>query len=333
MSGKDAHPEPALGGTAIKPPGWDRSGWEAFKYMLFDPDNGTILTRTPLSWLKIFVFYMIYYTCLAAFWVACLQIFFLTLPDNEPRWTLKGSLIGENPGVGLRPPTSDKKIDSSLYILRLQDTSNTPTNDKGEGETNADVARRMDLYLQKYDKTAGLVDCSGEWNEANRGKCIFPKSDLGDCMEPPFGFMPKDGKIQPCFYLKLNKIYGLDPAPIDLQNLTSFKEPLPKKIVSLVEAHGGDNIFMNCQGRYPADSEGADDKDIDLEYFPKSQAISRMYFPYMNGPNYHPPMVAVRINNPPVGRMIHIECRAYYGGVKHDTKDKMGLTQFEVMVE
>ena len=25
--------------------GWDRTGWEAFKYMLFDPDNGTILTR------------------------------------------------------------------------------------------------------------------------------------------------------------------------------------------------------------------------------------------------------------------------------------------------
>ena len=60
-----------LGGTAIKPVryhmaymkeyilgkvtdyqlchgyqvGWDRTGWEAFKYMLFDPDNGTILTR------------------------------------------------------------------------------------------------------------------------------------------------------------------------------------------------------------------------------------------------------------------------------------------------
>ena len=79
--------------------GWDRTGWEAFKYMLFDPDNGTILTRcnlkykgkykytsklkftnlfcrTPLSWLKITVFYIIYYTLLACFWIACLVIFF-----------------------------------------------------------------------------------------------------------------------------------------------------------------------------------------------------------------------------------------------------------------
>ena len=32
--------------------------------------------RTPLSWLKITVFYLIYYTCLACFWIACLVIFF-----------------------------------------------------------------------------------------------------------------------------------------------------------------------------------------------------------------------------------------------------------------
>ena len=25
--------------------GWDRTGWEAFKYMLCDPQKGTILTR------------------------------------------------------------------------------------------------------------------------------------------------------------------------------------------------------------------------------------------------------------------------------------------------
>merc|ERR1711971_826214 len=42
-----------LGGTAIKPVGWDRTGWEAFQYMLYNPDTGEVLTRTPLSWLKI----------------------------------------------------------------------------------------------------------------------------------------------------------------------------------------------------------------------------------------------------------------------------------------
>jgi len=335
MSAKPAHPEPALGGTAIKPPGWDRSGWEAFRYMLFDPSNGTILTRTPLSWVKIIVFYCIYYTLLAGFWVACLQIFFLTLPEGEPRWTLKGSLIGGTepgaviPGVGLRPTTSDKHIDSSLYIINIQDTSAEPTNEKGEGETNADIARRMDLYMTKYDNKTGLVDCTGSVDDTKRGKCFFPKSELEDCAQFPYGFIPSGGKVQPCFFLKLNKIYNYVPEPIDVAKMEKdLGEPIPQKVKDLIAANGNDNVYINCDGRYPADRE-----DMGFEYFPSSQAIPVKYFPFMNGVNYHPPMVALRITNPPVGRMVHIVCRAYYSGVKHSTKDKIGLTQFELLVD
>ena len=50
--------------------GWDRTGWEAFRYMIYDGENGTILTRflrkvqtketspsrTHLSWPKIRLF-------------------------------------------------------------------------------------------------------------------------------------------------------------------------------------------------------------------------------------------------------------------------------------
>ena len=92
--------EELLGAGAIKPVGWDRTGWETFRYFLHDPDNGTFLSRTPLSWLKITVFYTIYYSCLAAFWYVCLLIFFQTLPevDSGPKWKESGSLIGENPG-------------------------------------------------------------------------------------------------------------------------------------------------------------------------------------------------------------------------------------------
>merc|ERR1711931_5799 len=67
-----------LGGTAIKPVGWDRTGFEAFKYMLYNPDTGEVLTRTPISWAKIIAFYMVYYTFLAAFWISALYVFFQT---------------------------------------------------------------------------------------------------------------------------------------------------------------------------------------------------------------------------------------------------------------
>ena len=55
------------------------------RYMLYDPDTGKVLTRTPMSWFKIITFYCIYYTLLAGFWLACLHVFFLTIPEDTPR--------------------------------------------------------------------------------------------------------------------------------------------------------------------------------------------------------------------------------------------------------
>merc|ERR1711971_1152195 len=76
-----------------------------------DPD------QDPLSWLKITVFYCIYYCFLAGFWIACLNVFFATLPEahDGPRWLKEDSIIGVNPGVGLRPRNTDARIDSQMF--------------------------------------------------------------------------------------------------------------------------------------------------------------------------------------------------------------------------
>merc|ERR1712130_930033 len=67
-----------LGGTAIKPVGWDRTGWEAFRYMLYN------------------------------------------------------SIIGVNPGVGLRPRNTDARIDSQMFVLRQYDTNVHESEHDGE---------------------------------------------------------------------------------------------------------------------------------------------------------------------------------------------------------
>lgn len=316
-----------LGGTAIKPEGWDRTGWESFKFMLWDPKTGAILTRTPGSWAKIILFYCIYYSLLAGFWIGCLQMFFLTLPENEPRWTLDGSLIGKNPGVGLRPGTSDDKIDSSMYLLNSLDNSDAPTSRNGEGEKNVDFARRMQLFMEKYDNNTGLNTCTGV-DDPNRGKCVFDRAVLGPCASYPYGFKPVNGNIAPCLFLKLNKIWNLVPESIDPANLDAPEyEKMSQGLKNKIKAAGEtNNIFFDCQGRYAADREG-----MTMEYFPANQAISLKYFPFSGG-NYQSPLVAVKITPSVKGQLIHIECRAWYKGIVHDTKDKVGLTQFEVMV-
>ena len=77
------------------------------------------------------------------------------------RWLLSESLIGSNPGVGVRPGTSDLNIDSSMYLLNSQDTDEKPTTPTGEGEKNIDYATRMDSFMKVYGNNTGLVECDG----------------------------------------------------------------------------------------------------------------------------------------------------------------------------
>ena len=82
-----------LGVTAIKPV--ERHGWEAISWFLYDKNTGAIMGRTPKSWLLIFLFYVVYYSCLAGFWAACLAIFMnTTITYEEPKWQQEQSIIG-----------------------------------------------------------------------------------------------------------------------------------------------------------------------------------------------------------------------------------------------
>jgi len=324
--GKEEGKEELLGAVAIKPPGWDRTGWEAFGYFLYDPDNGTFLSRTPLSWLKITVFYTIYYSCLAAFWYTCLIIFFQTLPEETvgPKWQLKGSLIGENPGVGIRPLNRDVRIDSNMFKLQLVDDNNVPTDADGEGDLNIDYARRAEKFLGVYESDV---------NET-LGYQKFDLADMGDCGKMPYGFINGDQPIKPCIFLKFNKIWGWDPVPITDEDFET--NDWPKSFKDHFDSLPDQNqIFVDCQGRYPADREALREG---MTYLPASQGFPVKYFPYKGDKEkYHSPLVVVQFDTSKlsrfVGQLIHVECRAYYKGVIHTTKTKTGMVQFEVLLE
>jgi len=341
-----------LGGTAIKPVGWDRTGWEAFQYMLWNPDTGEILTRTPLSWLKITVFYCIYYCFLAGFWIACLNVFFATLPEahDGPRWLKEDSIIGVNPGVGLRPRNTDARIDSQMFVLRQGDTNIHPSEHEGEGDLNADYVARTTKFLENYDnKVMGqreLLDGTME------DYPVFDLSVLKDCKkENNYGYVvpvPPEGEekeqVKPCIFIKLNTIWGWTPEPYDCAaEEAKGKEsegPCLPDIKKHLEGQGADaqkNVYINCRGRYAADQEALEGG---LEYFPSNQGLPISYFPYQGkgagaGGNFHAPLIAVKITPKEGhgGQLIHIECRAYYKGVKHVTKTKEGMVMFELQIK
>ena len=50
---------------------------------IYNKETGAILTRTPASWGKIGLFYLVYYTCLACFFAGLLAIFLYAFTDDK----------------------------------------------------------------------------------------------------------------------------------------------------------------------------------------------------------------------------------------------------------
>ena len=87
----------------------------SFTTFIYNKREGKFLGRTGKSWglffafckclfnpqfkAQIVFFYIIFYICLAAFWVACLAIFLQTIDPATPRYYGKDTIIGDSPGL------------------------------------------------------------------------------------------------------------------------------------------------------------------------------------------------------------------------------------------
>merc|ERR1711874_12736 len=93
----------------------EKHGLDGFLHFLWNTETGEFLGRTGMSWLKITVFYIIYYSFLTLFFMLMLFAFFATLDDKEPSWdSTSNGIIGKNPGVGFRPMPPEESIESTL---------------------------------------------------------------------------------------------------------------------------------------------------------------------------------------------------------------------------
>eukprot|EP00095_Tigriopus_kingsejongensis_P000796 maker-scaffold67_size430214-snap-gene-3.32 protein:Tk00796 transcript:maker-scaffold67_size430214-snap-gene-3.32-mRNA-1 annotation:"hypothetical protein KGM_07765" len=327
--GNDA-PE-LLGATAFKPK--ERFGMDRYTHVLYDKENGEICTRTPKSWALITIFYLIYYTCLAAFWYGMLMIFFTTLPEGRPKWIKEESVIGTNPGLGMRPEQPDITIDSSIIFLKANVQGEKPSRDF-ESTSNIDWAKRYERYLKGYTNVTQRRNCGDEaYGEMEELGCIFDTSVLAECGTFPYGYEITGTQevVSPCILLKLNRVYGWVPQPYeDIDAEEDPEDPVPESVRELV-AQNPNQIYVNCIGENPADVEALDGN---VQYFPENRGIPFKYFPFNQPSNqYHSPVVAVKFSNFPLGQLIHIECKAWAKGIKHDRKDRIGLFHLEILLD
>ena len=318
-----------LGGTAIKP--IERHGWERVRYFLHNPETGAFCSRTPKSWFLIFLFYVIYYSCLAGFWYGMLQIFFLTLNDETPKWMKEESIIGVNPGMGVRPRQADGRIDSSMYFFN-GNWNEERTSDL-EQDSDAGFAFRMEDFLGKTltEGQADAVVCTEEElnkpRDKNQKPCKFDPANFGVCGKFPYGYSQKSG-LNPCVIVKLNKIFGLVPQPFE--HADTLPEGIPANLVAKIQdPNEPRRVYIECHGENAADEEALSS----ITYFPDHQGVPMGFFPHQVRTNLVSPAVAVQFTDVPRGQLIHIECKAWFKGVVHDRKERMGLVHFELLLE
>jgi len=168
-----------LGATAFKPV--ERHGIEAISWFLYDKNTGAIMGRTCKSWALITVFYIIYYSFLAAFWAICFVVFWNTTIDlKQPRWLNENSRIGESPGIGVRPRQSDALMDSGMFVFNHKEPKEKDGIEGFEGW----VERTQDFLDDTY------------WD--NQEDCIKHCEDKEDCdpeekMRTFCRYLPKKG--------------------------------------------------------------------------------------------------------------------------------------------
>jgi len=322
-----------------------------FKEFMYNSNTGAVMGRTGASWIKIIIFYIIFFSGLAAFFVLNFYIFYLTLNMDSPKYTMGDSLIGSNPGVGFRPmPDPDQSADSTLIWFSRSD-------DEGyKFWTN-----QLDKYVKEIETgkategSQNLQSCTfdnGKKAEDTKA-CQVDVAKFEECNSGNFfGY----NKGEPCILIKLNKIYGWEPEPYGIDDSNRYSRELLVKdldneiaekgmpaalketILSRISIYENatdevrktvlQTVWISCAGENVADEENIGK----VAYYPLP-GIAGYFFPYKKQQGYQSPFIFVQFKNPVSGVLINVECKAFAKNVIPDRLARLASTHFELLID
>ncbi|XP_046641932.1 sodium/potassium-transporting ATPase subunit beta-like [Daphnia pulicaria] len=277
---------------------------------LYNKDTHEVLGRTAKSWFQITVFYIVLYAFLAGFFIALLTVFYQTLNDHEPKWTMGSSLIGNSPGMGYRPTHADPDVTVISFNAK-------------EPKYWSD---RVDDFLGPYYTIAPMSDSYAECNYGTASAdpvtpCSF-KVDLNKCAQNDYGFAVN----KPCLFLKPNKIFGWTPIPYTKEEIESEELQMPANLKTAILKLPTDviekNIWVSCLE--------VENFNVTLEY-DTHIGFPSYYFPYANQKGYLSPFVAMQVDNLPVGTTVKISCRLWAKNIVVDKQRRLGMTNLEIL--
>lgn len=301
-----------------------QSQWEQLRLAIWDSANKKFLKRDAASWGKILFFYSVFYVVLAALFALCMQVMLMTLDDNRPKWLLDSSRIGTSPGMGFRPISNRTEEGSLIWYDAKNETSVRKWTEL------------IDDYLKLYIDSSQLpgggrnqVVCSFEKNPGPDQVCAVEVDKWGPCSRANgYGY----NKSSPCFFLKLNRIYGWEAEYYsDVNNLPSEMPDNLKDYIRRRDQAELQQIWVSCEGDHPADKEML---PSNFDYYP-TRGFPHYYYPYMNVEGYLSPLVAVQVPHPVGNILINIECRAWAKNINYNgaNSKREGSVHLEIMVD
>lgn len=276
------------------------SGWRTF---VWNSEKKEFLGRTGSSWLKIFLFYVIFYGCLAGIFIGTIQALLLTLSNYKPTYQDRVA----PPGLSHTPRSEKSEIAFTM-------------SDKASYKKYTDA---MDTFLKQYNEDAQtdatkFEDCgdtpqgsrdrgSVETDKNVRKACRFSRSLLSACSgetDQDYGF--KDGK--PCIIVKLNRIVNYVPK-------------IPVNSTALPVAVQANLIPIHCKNKRDEDA----DKIGEIKYYGMAEGFPLQYYPYYGKlvhPQYLQPLVAIHFTNLTIGQELRVECRVFGANIDYSEKDR-----------
>ncbi|XP_071445291.1 sodium/potassium-transporting ATPase subunit beta-2-like [Hetaerina americana] len=292
---------------------------------IYNPKTGSILGRTPYLWGRVLLFYLIFYSCLAAMFSAMMKGLLQTLEENQPKYLLQESLIGTSPGLGYRPMSTKYRPDSSLIRFMARSKNNTLS-------WTSELDEFFDVYKhpEKLPGNGNNVQTCSYDNPPKPGNvCAVEMTDWEPCTsEMGYGY----NNSSPCIFIKLNKIFQWVPEYYDdLSNLPAKMPESLKEAINVSVTNDPktiNSVWVSCDGEGPADKDNIGP----ISYIP-SRGFPGYYYPYMNTPGYLSPLIAVHFEKPKPNVMINVECRAWAKNIVFQRKNQMGSCHFELMID
>jgi len=289
--------------------------------------------RTSLGWIKIIVFFHVFYFCLACFFLIQMFIFLRTIDVTFPKYTMYNGLIGGNPGIAFRPREDDFYLSSVIHFEH--DYEDTWEKYKYNLQEYLFPYFALDEERKSYDSRVHQCDYdSSRFSiSLNDPICSQNLESLlhGNCNEEnDFGY--SSGK--PCILVKLNKIIGWYPEPLDSEDIEQ-RSWVPDVIRDAMRNnrmedrdHRNDRVWIECHGKHTADKENLGP----VNYYPE-MGMPTAWFPYLNQANYLSPLMFLELANPKRGVLISVECTAWARNIYQDRERQKGVGYFQIMID